>query len=247
MNIIIILIPLMILVGISIMILVMNKPKKMMKPKNNRTLSPFKRATHFRITLAFIAFLVVITIGVEMMNFKNQSAPPTQKVETPFHEFEDRVYALEEQIMNGEEPDPYLLLEKRTQLIGDTLTIERPQIEFDVPYVYVERKSENDGTIEEALYKPILIVDDHNFSDQLNYALPVWSKNTVTFPDFKKANIVQRNFQESTMLNQFTSKRSQESISTGYGSMSRSLIVHLKVPKDLEIVDPFDLVFYIDE
>ena len=83
MNLFIILVPIMSLVGISILFLLLKKPNKMMKPKKNKTLAPFKRATHFRITLAFIAFLNVRTIGVEMMNLQNKSASPNPKVEQP--------------------------------------------------------------------------------------------------------------------------------------------------------------------
>ena len=243
----IILVPFILIVIIFFLIYGMKNPNKVMKSKTNKVLIRIKRSTHFKILLAFIVLLIGLTIAVEIIVPRSQSATPIPKVDGPFYEFENSVYSLEDQIMNGEETDSALLFEKRTHLAEDTLTIERHNEQLDGPYVYIERKSENDGTIEEALYKPILIVDDYNFSEKLDVTVPIWAGNLVTFPESIKVDIEHTNFQETTMLNQLTTKRFQASISMGHGSMSRPLIVHLKVPKDLKIIDPWDEVFYIDE
>lgn len=249
MSITVILIPFIVIALIFILIYGMNKPNKMMKSKTNKIVFRMNRNTHSKTLLVFIALLIVLTITVELMDTRSKSVESTPKLDVPFYEFENSVHSLEEQIMNSEKTDPALLMEKRTHLAGETLTIHRNGEPFDGPYVYIERKSENDQTIEEFIYKPILIVDDYDLSDMLEAVIPVpvWSEYSVTFPEIKHFDITLANFQEATILKQLTKDRSHASVSMGYGSTSRPHIVHLIVPKDLEVIDLSEELNFVDK
>lgn len=239
-----ILIPFILLASIIILIYGMKKPNKMMKSKTNKVSFRMNRSTHFKILLAFIALLVVLAVTVEVFEPRRQTAAPLVKVES---DYGMGIYSVGNQIMNGEKADSAFFLEKRVHLAGDTLTIKRSDEPFEGPTVYIERKRENDGTIEEFLYKPLLTVDDYDFSDKLEVVMPVWAENTVTFPKSLKPDIEHTNFQEATILKQLTTTRFQASISMRHGSTSIPLVVHLKVPMDLEIIDPSGEIIFIDE
>lgn len=245
MNAVLVFIPIIVVTFIFFLLLGSKKPNRMMKSKSASALFRINRSTHYKIVVAFIALLLVLTITIEIMEPQMQKTTPAQTVDA---DFSNMIESLDGQIFNRETIDPSIILEKRTHFAGKTLTIHRNDELFDRPYIYIERKPDNDDTIEEFLYKPILIVDDLNFSDKVNVTKPKWTEDTVTFRKVLQTNIERINFEDASMLKQLTTMRFQPSISMGYGSMSSLPVVHLKVPKDLKIIaEDEDELIFIDE
>ena len=135
--------------------------------------------------------------------------------------------------LNHEAIDPALLLEKRIHPAGQTLTIqwENDQIpDGPSPFIYIERKESGDQTIEEFLYKPLLIVDNYDFSNSIVVAKPVWAENKMTIPKKQINGTTNATFfYDATLLQQLTKNRHLQS--SGYSSEYRSLIIHLKIPQ----------------
>jgi hypothetical protein len=144
--------------------------------------------------------------------------------------------------------DPSLILESRTHHTGETLRLTRATHDrFDeLPSIYIERKSENDGTIEETVYKPLLIINDLDFSDHLHYALPDWHQDEVIFRSPPATEIVFTSYRDAYLLSQFTQNRHENRSS--FGSVSRQIIVHLLVPASTEIeADDSLMITYLKE
>lgn len=235
------LIPFVLLILIIILISQLRKPNKMMKSK--KVTIRINRRTHFKLLFSFIGLLLVLTVTVELMGFWKKSATPMPNADPSF---EEMAYSIGSQIMNREKVDPTFLFEKRTHPAGETLTIHRNDEEHYGTSIYIERRSDNDKTIEEFLYRPLLFVDGYDFSQAVNVARPIWAVGSMTIPEPLKSDFTYVSFHEAAFLSQLTKNKSNDI--SGFGSSSSSPIIHLKIPKDLKIIDTReDELIFIDE
>lgn len=219
------------------------KPKLAGKSKTRNPFFKLNIRTHFKMLLAFMGLLILLTIAAEFIAPKERLVVLPPKAD-PY--FEEEMHLIEEQIMNREKVDDSFLLEKRVHPVGNALVIQQSEKIFDNPQIYIERKNNDDQTIEEFIYKPALLIDDYDFSELVKVALPIWTDNTISFPTEKSAiNFV--SFGETTLLAQLTTSSSQLMMSDGYFSTARLPIVHLIVPDELEIIEGNEVYpFYIE-
>ena len=218
-----------------------------MKPENQKSAFVISRRTHYKLLAFFIAFLIMATVIAEIFNSKINSAIPLEKVGN--NHYNEEFDSIDNQIVNREAVDPALLLEKRTHPAGQSLTIKFENNHLSdgpTPFIYIERKEAGDQTIEEFLYKPLLIVDDYNFSNAIDVAKPIWTENKMTLPQQSINDIANATFfYDASLLQQLTKNRHLQS--NGFSSMHRTLTIHLKIPADLQIVDTDeDYIFFIE-
>ena len=172
------------LIPILLIVIILALGYHAMKPKNQkRSAFVISRSTHYKLLAFFIAFLILATVLTEIFISKIDSATPLEKIEYHSNEY---LNSIDNQIVNHEAVDPTLLLEKRIHPAGQTLTIQWENDQYPgngpTPFIYIERKEAGDQTIEEFLYKPILIVDDYDFSNSIDVPKPIWTENKLTIP-----------------------------------------------------------------
>lgn len=192
----------------------------------------------FLVTYAVI--LIIAAISVELVDSKSFTTQPKAKSN-------EYLNLLTSAIQNGdiESIDSSNILDKRTQIIGDILLMNAQGYEINSTII-VERKSENDGLIEETLIKPLLLLDDYDFSNQLKYKIPEWTTDSVTFLEPPLTEITYTTYQEAYLLSQFTHTSRQRNNS--HHTSERQIAVHLLVPKDLIITaDEHLYINYINE
>ncbi|WP_172372470.1 hypothetical protein [Sporosarcina jiandibaonis] len=246
---------------ILIIIIVLVLAYQMTKSNNQKAAFVIKRNVHFKLVAFFIVFLIMTTVVTEIFYSKINSATPPDKIENHYDEeynssipleetenYHEEYNSIEYQIMNHEDIDSDLLLEKRTHPAGQTLTIqwEHDFYEGNSPFIYIERKQTGDQRIEEFLYKPLLIVDDYDFSNAVDVTKPIWTDNKMTIPE-KAINdtTVATFFYDAGLIQQLMKSRQLQS--TGYSSEYRAPIIHLKIPAELEIVDSDeDYLYFVD-
>ena len=237
------------LIPILLIVIILILGNYALKPKNQkRGAFVICRRTHYKLLAFFIVFLILATVLTEIFISKINSATPLETVE---FSHDDYFNSIDNQIVNHEAVDPTLLLEKRIHPAGQTLTIEWENDQYPgdgpTPFIYIERKESGDQTIEEFLYKPILIVDNYNFSNSIDVTKPIWTTNKLTIPHQsinETMNAIL--FYDAALLQQLTKNRQHQS-TVGYSSEFRSLIIHLKIPANLEIVDTNeDFLFFVD-
>ncbi|WP_210470559.1 hypothetical protein [Sporosarcina sp. 6E9] len=234
------LVPIIIIVGILIL------GYRMMKQKNRKAAIIIGRNTHFKVLAIFIGVLFVSVVVTEVFYPKINSAAHPKKIERY-----DEGYSIEDDIFNQKAIHSDLLLEKRTHPAGQTLTFrwENNPYEGSSPVIYIERKRSGDQTIEEFLYKPLLIVDDYDFSNYIDIAKPVWTKNTMTLPKKPRSErsdtTIATSFYDAALLQQLMKNRQFQSNS--FSSEHRSLIIHIKIPANLKIIDTDeDLLYFVN-
>ena len=225
----------------------MNKPNKMMKSNTRKFTFRISKAAHFKLFIGFLGLLLLLTAIGEFVGAGKQSADPAPKADANFERLYD---SIDGQIFNSEAVDPSLLIEKRTHSVGETLTIhnkEQNEDYFEGPAIYIERKSDNDQTIEEFVYKPLLIVDGYDFSDRVNVSMPIWTGDTMALSENPRYDITYTTFQEATFLDQLTKFKYYNN--QGAESLSRPPFIHLMIPKDLEIINEYEeeKLIFIDE
>ncbi|KAA0955741.1 RTA1 domain-containing protein [Sporosarcina sp. ANT_H38] len=207
------------------------------RKKPNRQIN--KKWTYMFLAI-YAAVLIIATIAAELIDTTSLNSQP--KAESNEH-----LNRLTTAIQNGDigSIDSSNILSKRTQKIGKTLQMNAQGIDIHSTII-VERKNENDGLIEETLIKPLLLVGDYDFSDQLKYKIPEWTADSVTFLEPPLTEIIYTTYQEAYLLNQFTDTSWQKNNS--YNTSERQVAVHLLVPKDLIITADENLyINYINE
>ena len=225
----------------------MNKPNKMMKSNTKKFAFRISKAAHFKILIGFLGLLLLLSAIGEFVGAGNRSVDPAPLADA---NFDLHLNSIDSQIFNRETVDPSLLVEKRTHSVGETLTIHNKEQNEDYsegPTIYIERKSGNDQTIEEFIYKQLLIEDGYDFSDKIHATTPIWTSDTMTLLENQKYDITYTAFQEATFLNQLTKSKSYNK--QGFGSFSGSPIIHLKIPQSLEVINEYEeeQLIYIDE
>ncbi len=196
---------------------------------------------------AYVVILLIATITVSIMDKTSSAEFPRQLSDAEANQIEQ---ALFNSILNKERAsiDPSLILENRTHQAEDTLRLTKPASDRFAEFtsIYIERKSEDDGMIEETIYKPSLIINDLDFSDRLQYALPEWQQDEVVFRSPPTTEIEFSSYQDAYLLSQFTKKRSESLIN--FSSMSRQITIHLLVPSSTEIeADDSLMITYLEE
>lgn len=202
-----------------------------------------RKKTHFQLLAIFTMLLILLTIVAELTvpNKPMTTLPPKANAH-----FEENMWNLENQIFNREEIDPSFILEKRTHPIGDTLIIQQSEEPYNDPTIYLERRSSEEQTVEEIIYKPAVLVNGYDFSNQVRIETPNWTDDTLSFPTATSTTIF-TTFQETNTLGQLTKKTSSQMDSNDAYSTIRPMIVHLIVPRDLEIIADEDYLMFIDE
>ncbi|MBE1555774.1 hypothetical protein [Sporosarcina limicola] len=212
---ILILLPFLIVIPIIVYIM---RPKKPSKWTMNKKWTYVFFAT-------YTAVLLLAALTVELFDKKLATKPFNHFSTEDFKFIESALH-----LGNLSAIDPSQVIDKRTHDVGDTLHIKSYD---NNPLVFIERKSENDGWIEETLFKPILIINEADFSDQVNYTKPEWEGDTVTFPVPPFTELTFTSYQDSLLLGQFTRQPPKE---FGYRErQSRQIVIYLHVPKDLII------------
>lgn len=193
----------------------------------------------FLVTYAGI--LLIATITVELID--------TNKFQTNQPEAgSNGTESILEHIIQNEDiksMDSSEFIDKRTHSIGNTLSMNTQDFDNNSTII-VERKSENDGLIQETLIKPLLLVGDYDFSDQHKYKIPEWTTDSVTFLKPPLTEISYTAYQEAYLLSQFTQTPRQRNNS--YNTSERPITVHLLVPKNLIIIADENLyINYIND
>ena len=205
------------------------------------------RNIHFKIVVIFIAILIVTTVIAEAYHSKIDSAITPKVVENHYEAY----YQIEDEIINHGSVDPDLLLEKRTHAAGKTLTIQWEDDSYENYHqsIYIERKAPGDQTIEEFIYKPILIANEFDFSQMVNTPKPIWSENKMFIPKKPVNNTITfTTYHDAALLQQLTKTQQLQSNDYGFSSEYRHLIIHLKIPADLEVVASDEgSLYFIDE
>lgn len=211
--------------------------------KRKKTMIHITSKFHYTVISIFVILLLVTTIIVEWFYPSSKASHLPPKSDVDLYNYPSP----SDSILNGETPDESHLIAKRTHEIGDTLTIGYLPDVYGEPEIWVERKDVNDGTIEEFVYKQLFTVDEYDFSNEIDVTLPEWQKDSVTFLQQPTFTFEFVSFSNSTILNQLIEEKNNDAFPDMYGSTSGPAIVHLIVPKDLEIIDPLDSVQFIDE
>lgn len=212
------------------------------RSKRQRTIFNVTSKVHFTILKSFIVLLLIMTIAVELFYPSSEASHLPPKATE--HAFRDSVF---NDIIDGHKPDSSRLIEKRTHEVGDNLTIEQIPYGNELPNLLIERKEVNDGVIEEFIYEPIFIFNDYNFSSIISVSLPEWQEDTLTFLEDPVLAFEFVSFETTAALNQFISEEDTQYFSNNFSSSFGSPVIHLLVPKDLEIIDPNDQVIFVDE
>lgn len=213
------------------------RPKKWML---NRKMTPI-------FFSAYVVILLLATIAISVMDKTSSAESPRQLT---MREADQIDQGLHEKILGNDlsSIDPSLILESRTHSTGETLRLKNATYDSydEPPSIYIKRKSENDGVIEETIYKPLFIADNLDFSDRMGYALPKWNRNEVVFHSPPEKEIVYTSYQDAYLLSQFTKKQAEKR--GNFSSMSRQIIVHLLVPSSTEIeADDSLMITYLED
>lgn len=224
-----------IVLPILLIIIVMWRFKRM--PPSKMTMN--KKWTYLFLA-AYIGVLIIATIAGDMLN--------SHHLEQPKLISEEDLNQFEEALNIGALATlaPSSILEKRTHEIGASLSISTND-EDSYPNITIEYKDVNDGLIEETIFKPQLVMDEYDLSDYFEYVLPKWTDDQVLFLVPPSSKVALISYDSAFLLKQFTSGP-RESFGHSNSSMSRDIIVHLRVPKDLEIIaDEHLYVDYVNE
>lgn len=223
-------------IGLTSLFLIVSRSKRLRKIFNVTS------NVHFTILKSFIVLLLVMTIAVEWFYPSSEASHlPPKATESSF---QDSVF---NNIIDGHKPDDSRLSEKRTHEVGNSLTIEEIPYGNDHTDILIERKEVNDGVIEEFIYEPIFIFNDYNFSSTIGVTFPEWQEDTLTFLEEPALAFEFVSFETTAALNQLIDKDEVEYFSNNFSSSFSSPVIHLIVPKDLEIIDPYDQVIFVDE
>ncbi|MCZ2257441.1 hypothetical protein [Sporosarcina sp. G11-34] len=186
-----------------------------------------KKSTYI-IVAVYIVILLVATVTVEVYETKFSAEMPDPVVEDS--------HLLDEIYGDGDfdSIDPFLIIDKREHVIGNRLILKKSNFDDMSPVnIFIERKNDNDGVIEETIYKPLLFNDGLDFSDRVKYALPKWDDDTVFFPRQPETIINYSSYRDAFLISQFTKKPVVDF--QGHGGMSQQITIHLLVPKNIEI------------
>ena len=206
---------------------------------NKRPKRRMNRKSTYVFLAAYVAILLSATLTVELVDTKFKAGQPKAGSS-------EEVDFLENAVQNGDikSIDSSKIIDKRTHAVGKTLSITSR--DNDNTTIIVERKSGNDGLIEETIVKPLFLMGDFDFSDQVNYTKPIWEGNKVVFPTPPLTEITYTSYNDAYLLRQFTRIPRQDNFS--HHSQSRQIAVHLLVPKNLIITaDDHLYINYINE
>lgn len=207
-----------------------------------RTIFNITSKFHFTVLYSFIGLLLMMTIAVELFYTSSEASDlPPKASESTFH---DSVFT---DIIDGNKPDQSMLVAERTHEIGDKLTIEQLSLGNDRPDLLIERKEVNDGLIEEHIYKPFFIFNGLDLSNEIGITLPKWQADTITFVEEPAFEFEFVFYENPAILNQFIGGEDVAYFSNHLSSTFSAPVIHLIVPRDLDIIDLYDQAIFIDE
>lgn len=194
----------------------------------------------YLLLIAYVSILLIVTITSEVLKGQLEEQPKLIS--------EKELATIEEALYDGklETVEPSLIIEQRKHESGNSLSIEKSAGET-YPNLFIERKNVNDGVIEETIFKPQLIVDGYDLSDQVKFTLPKWQDDEVLFltPPLTRANF--KSYEDAFLLGQFTSTPSKV-FTFSHESSAREIAVYLRIPKDLKIQANEELyIEYVNE
>ncbi|MHA6258891.1 hypothetical protein ACXYMX_03140 [Sporosarcina sp. CAU 1771] len=187
----------------------------------------------YLLVAAYVVVLLIATFTAELYEKKYAS----QMLEF----VEDSPIIEGSYVEDYDSVDTLSIIEKREHAVSGKLKLLQPIDDYlNYADILIERKDVNDGIIEETIYKPTLVHNGFDFSDQYLYALPEWKLDTVVFLAPPETTINYSTYRDSFLLSQFE-KNKRANPNSWYGSSS-TIKVHLLVPKDLEI-EASDLLY----
>ncbi|MFC5589287.1 hypothetical protein ACFPRA_10335 [Sporosarcina soli] len=208
---------------------------RLLKSPGKTKVFRISRKFHFTFMKAFIVLLLVTLALSEVMAWNSEGNTPPQ------YSVEQSLVNLDEAILNGKEIPSSLLLEKRTHETDGTLSISNS---YGQAFVYIERTAEENTVIEERIYKPELTMNDYDLSDYVKVKKPVWRDHSMFLPDQPVNDFRYTSYHDSQMLNQLM--KEEEHNLNSWSSSSRSLVIHLLVPKNIELETDTQNVMFID-
>ncbi len=197
------------------------------KTGRKQTTISFNSRKHFALIIGYIVFLLGVLVTSELFERQHPTSSSTGELTAvDFTELHSHLSIGKiDEVINSPQ-----FIEKRTHPISDTLNIQN---EYDGAYIYIERKSTDDDIIEELIFKPMLQVNGHDFSDKVKVAKPIWQDGLITLPKQPLTNIRYAQFNDAILLNQMTFTDSRSLSYRGYST--RPLVVYLLVPEGVEI------------
>lgn len=200
------------------------------KTSRKQTTINFNSRKHFALLIGYIVFLLAVLVTSEFIERRHPTSSSTdESTAVDFTELHAQLSIGKiDEIVNSPQ-----FIEKRTHPIGDTLNIQH---EYDGTYIYIERKSTDDNIVEELIFKPMLEINGHDFSDKVKIAKPIWQDGLITLPKQPLTDIQYAQFNDAILLNQMTFTNSRSSSYRGIGT--RSLVVYLIVPAGIKIEAP---------
>lgn len=223
-----------------VVILYFLKPTKRLKRQMNRKMT-------YVFFAAYVVILLVATIATIFIEAPSSAETYNTISDEEVDQMEQNFF---DNLLGNDSSsiDPSFVLESRTHQAEETLRLKNAAYDgFDeLPSIYIERKDEDDGVIEEHIYKPLLIVNQIDFSDRVHIELPRWDRNEVVFYSPIETEITYASFQDAHLLSQFTDNQPENHAS--FSSVSRQIIVHLLVPPSTKIEADVDLMItYLEE
>jgi len=147
----------------------------------------------------YIGVLLIAMIAAEVLS-KNTTNPSLEVFS------ENEFFLIDELIRDGnlDSVDASQIIDKRTHSVGDVLSIKWQGNEMNFQSsILIERKTENDGIIEETLIKPRLMINEFDYSEHMKYTIPKWTDNEVTFTTPPPTKIEITSYGDAFLLNQF--------------------------------------------
>src|SRR5690606_30642208 len=114
----------------------------------------FNSRRHFALIIGYIVFLFAVLVTTEIVERLYQ--PHASIADPNEFNYDLSIGDIEEAVHSSQ------FLEKRTHQADDTLTIQN---EYDGASLFVERRSNLEGIIEEFIFKPMLLINKRDFSD----------------------------------------------------------------------------------
>lgn len=206
---------------------------------------------HFIIACSLVGVFFVMTILAEFLYPTSQEIERPPKIDYASPLLSEAYNEIGDNILAGKPADSPLLVASRTHEVNEQLDIRYTGEFYDFPSIYVERSEVTNNTIQEHIYKPFMFVNDYDYTERLALHLPTWENNTMTIVNMIDFQLKLTTYSDASLFKQFTSEGNHTGNHTmffnSFGSTSANPIIHLIVPKDLEIIAPYDDVMFVEE
>lgn len=196
----------------------------------------WSRKTHFTWMKVYFVLLLASLVFAELLEW-NRTDTHMPKIATE----EEVEFNLYEAITHHLPIPNDMIVERRTHETNGHLTI---RVESEMGLVLIERTQEKGTLIEETIFKPLLVANDYDLSNQLQFNKPLWQDGTMRVPKQPMNELQYVSYYDSIMLNLFTKERNKHFDS--WGSSSQLMMIHLRIPESVTIDADEDVVEYVN-